>query len=254
MSANPVATTPTAGSSKPDLPLYDGPFAIDGRGWLVVVAACAVAFAQLVLLPLPGSPMAQQWVHAILLPAIPLAALAWAAPRGWTGIFRKVGPRQVAQMLGFGVLNLTVTFGVAIGLNGLIGGNANPAGDILGDASAGERVQFFLASIPQLLGEELITILPLLAILSVLVCRFGWTRRAALATAWIGTAVMFGLLHLPTYDWNILQCLLYIGLARVFLTLAYVVTRNLWVSTGAHIVNDWTMFSVPMLLSGAALI
>ena len=33
-----------------------------------------------------------------------------------------------------------------------------------------------------------------------------------------------------------------ISVARILLTLAYVVTRNLWVSTGAHVVNDWTGF------------
>jgi membrane protease YdiL (CAAX protease family) len=33
-----------------------------------------------------------------------------------------------------------------------------------------------------------------------------------------------------------------IGFARVILTLAYIVTRNLWVSAGAHIINDWTGF------------
>jgi len=30
--------------------------------------------------------------------------------------------------------------------------------------------------------------------------------------------------------------------ARVILTLAYAVTRNLWVSAGAHILNDWSGF------------
>ncbi|MFV0286453.1 MAG: CPBP family intramembrane glutamic endopeptidase [Demequina sp.] len=255
MSANPVAqpvpATTESRRAKPDLPLYDGPGAISGGRWLVVVAACAVSFAQLVLLPIPGGAAIQQWTHAILFPLIPLLALAWAAPSGWTQIFRTVRLRQVLQMVGFGVLNLTVTFTVASALNGVVGGNANPSGDLLADASLGERLNFFAATIPQLLGEELITILPLLALLSVLVRRFHWNRTAALALAWGATAVMFGLLHLPTYGWNVLQCLLYIGLARVFLTLAYVVTRNLWVSTGAHIVNDWAMFSVAMSLPAA---
>ncbi|SEI92326.1 CPBP family intramembrane glutamic endopeptidase [Demequina mangrovi] len=234
-------------TEKPDLPLYDGPFAISGGRWLVVVAACALAFGQLALLPIPGGGELEMWVHAILLAALPLIALAWAAPRGWTSVFRQVGVRQVAQMLGFGLLNLAVTFGVALSLNSVIGGTANPAGDTLADASAVERLHFFAATIPQLLGEELITILPLLALLSVLVRRYRWNRRVALATAWIATAVMFGLMHLPTYDWNVLQCLAYIAVARVLLTLAFVVTRNLWVSTGAHIVNDWAMFSVPLI-------
>ncbi|WP_062303737.1 CPBP family intramembrane glutamic endopeptidase [Demequina subtropica] len=241
---------PTA-SAKPDLPLYAGPFAISGGRWLVVVAACAVAFAQLSLLPIPGGSDLELWVHAILFPLIPLLALAWAAPRGWTQLFRKVRARQVLQMLGFAALNLTVSLVAAITLNGVIGANANPAGNLLAEATGPERLNFLAATIPQLLGEELITILPLLALMSVLVRRLRWSRGAALAVAWIATAVMFGLLHLPTYGWNVLQCLVFIAVARLFLTLAYVVTRNLWVSTGAHILNDWAMFSVSMLAPAA---
>ena len=56
------------------------------------------------------------------------------------------------------------------------------------------------------------------------------------------STLWFAALHLPTYDWNVLQCLGIIGTARIVLTLSYLVTRNLWVSVGAHIINDWTLF------------
>ncbi|WP_062516351.1 CPBP family intramembrane glutamic endopeptidase [Demequina gelatinilytica] len=244
----PVQDAGPAAPATPDLPLYAGPSAISGGRWLVVVAACAVAFAQL---SIPGDGPAQRWIHSILFPLIPLLALAWAAPRGWTRLFRKVRVRQVLQMVGFAALNLTVSFAAATALGGLIGANPNPAADLLSEATGPERLNFLAATIPQLLGEELITILPLLALMSLLVRRLRWSRGAALAVAWIGTAVVFGLLHLPTYGWNVLQCLVFIAVARLFLTLAYVVTRNLWVSTGAHILNDWAMFSVSLLVPAA---
>ncbi|QXT63177.1 CPBP family intramembrane glutamic endopeptidase [Tessaracoccus palaemonis] len=255
MSTETVTETETAAPRRAasDLPFYnDLPTAISGTKWLVIVAACALAYAQLVLLPLPGSAQAQQWMHAILFPVIPLAALAWAAPQGWTAIFRRVRVRDIGAMIGFGLLCLTASCALAMPLAKVIGASANPSAHILAEASTGQQISFFLATLPQLLGEELITILPMLALMSLLV-RWGWSRRASLATAWIGTAVLFGLLHLPTYNWNVLQCLALIGVARLFLTLAFVVTRNLWVSTGAHILNDWIMFSVPILLSAAAI-
>ncbi|WP_062385627.1 CPBP family intramembrane glutamic endopeptidase [Demequina iriomotensis] len=248
---SPLQDGRASAPSKPDLPFYAGPFAITGGRWLVVIAACAVAYGQLTLLPIPVGGELEMWVHSILFALIPLVALAWAAPRGWTALFRTVRIRQVAQMIGFGVLNISVSVAIAVTLNGVIGGAANPAAGTLAEATGPERLNFLAATIPQLLGEELITILPLLALLSVLVRRFGWSRTAALAIAWVATAVVFGLLHLPTYGWNVLQCLAYIAVARLFLTLAYVVTRNIWVSTGAHIVNDWAMFSVAMVLPAA---
>lgn len=109
---------------------------------------------------------------------------------------------------------------------------------------------FYPRTAIQLLGEELLTILPFLALLYFLVAKAHWSRKRAVLVAWIATSIGFGLVHLPTYDWNLLQCLVVIGGARVILTLAYLRTKNIWVSTGAHILNDWTLFSLPMLGAG----
>jgi len=246
--ATAVATT-----AKPDYPFYAGiPAAISGRRWLVVIAACAVAFVQLIAVPNP-TPLVH-WIQVIAFPVIPLAALAWAAPRGWTAVFRRVRPRDVLLMIGFAILNVVVTAGIAIAVSQVADTAANPAGEAIQGMGNGDRVMTLLATIPQLIGEELITILPLLAILSVLVRKLCWSRRAALLTAWVATAVMFGALHLPTYDWNIVQCLVVIGSARLILSLAYMVTKNVWVSAGAHIINDWVLFLSPVVLGGAALI
>lgn len=65
--------------------------------------------------------------------------------------------------------------------------------------------------------------------------------------AWLASAVPFALVHLPTYNWNWVQCLVVIGGARLVLSLAYLATRNLWVSTGAHVLNDWVLFGVGVL-------
>ena len=35
-----------------------------------------------------------------------------------------------------------------------------------------------------------------------------------------------------------------IGSARLVLTLAYIKTKNIWVSYGAHLINDWTLFEL----------
>jgi membrane protease YdiL (CAAX protease family) len=57
---------------------------------------------------------------------------------------------------------------------------------------------------------------------------------------------------LPTYGWNILQALAGVGVARLVLTIPYIVTKNIWVCTGAHILNDWIFFGIALLGAGAA--
>jgi len=39
---------------------------------------------------------------------------------------------------------------------------------------------------------------------------------------------------------------------RLVLTLPWIMTKNIWVSTGAHIVNDWLLFLMSLL--GASLV
>ena len=81
--------------------------------------------------------------------------------------------------------------------------------------------------------------------------RCGLSRKVAILGAWIGSAVLFGLLHLPTYQWNLGQVLLIIGTARLVLTVPYLITKNIWSSTIAHVANDWLIFAV-VLVAGAA--
>jgi membrane protease YdiL (CAAX protease family) len=46
-----------------------------------------------------------------------------------------------------------------------------------------------------------------------------------------------------------MQCLVVIGSARLMLTWAYVWTKNIWVSTGAHILNDWALMAFTVILT-----
>jgi membrane protease YdiL (CAAX protease family) len=71
-------------------------------------------------------------------------------------------------------------------------------------------------------------------------------RKAAIIVAWLVSALVFGLLHLPTYEWNVIQCVVVIGTARLVLSLPWIMTKNIWVSTGAHILNDWMLFGAVM--------
>ena len=167
-------------------------------------------------------------------------------------MFGPVGAREVAWMVGIALLNLFVSMMLGWWVSTFSHTSANRAAErlIMDDATA--LAFHFAAMVPQLLGEELFTILPLLACLWLVHKRFGVQRKAALMTAWIVSAVPFALVHLPTYDWNWVQCLVIIGGARLVLSLAYLATRNLWVSTGAHVLNDWALFGVALLATRVA--
>lgn len=231
-----------------DFPLYDGrPVQLSTGQWAVLMVAVALGFAVLTAeIPLFAGRFGQ-FVPAILFMALPLAALAWVTPSHWTAIFRKVGIRDVGWMFFFAAINFVVTAGIGFAVMQWHGAHANPAGALMAGLSAGDLALFFLKTLPQLLGEELVTILPMLALMAFLHERLELSRLKAIVIAWLATAVLFGALHLPTYSWDFLQCIVVIGGARLILSLAYLKTRNIWVSTGAHVINDWTMFAVGLM-------
>lgn len=234
-----------------DFPFYDGaPVALSAGQWGFVMAAVAAGFLMLALpLPWPPGPLGAL-MPAILFPLLPLAALARVAPRHWRVIFGPVGGREWRLMLGYALLNIVVSMSVGAVVRALTEVTPNAATAQLAGLDLAGRLAFFGKTLPQLLGEELITVLPFLALMHLFAKRFGTGRRAALIGAWLVSSALFGLVHLPTYDWNLVQCLVIIGCARLVLTLPWILTKNLWVSTGAHILNDWLLFSMSLL--GAA--
>ena len=235
-----------------DFPFYRGsPAAITYRQWWLVLAALAAAFMALALsASWSGAGLFWPFVPAVALVAVPLWALSRVTPGHWSCLFGRVGSREVRLMLGFGVLNIVVSMSIGAIVMAFTQTASNASTSQLGSLDTVERIAFFAKTVPQLLGEELITILPFLALLQWLTQGLRWGRKAAVVAAWVCTSVLFGLLHLPTYDWNWVQCVVVIGGARMVLTLPWIMTKNLWVSTGAHITNDWLLFAAGLLGAG----
>ncbi len=235
-----------------DFPFYNGlPIKITGLQWLFVMVMVVVGF---VVFMTPFEFLDNNsyvpFIRAILFFTIPLAGLAIVAKKHWTAIFRKVRGKDVGLMFLFAAINIVVSVAIATVVKLTMGTNTNAAIAGLGELTISEQVSFFINTIPSLFGEEVMTILPFLALMYVFSTKMKLSRKKSIVWAWLISAVMFGLVHLTMYDWNFVQCIVVIGSARLILSLAYIKTKNIWVSTGAHIINDWTIFIITIL--GAA--
>ena len=236
-----------------DFPFYQGnPVALTARQWWFLLALVALAFALLIApIAWPGGELGS-FVPAVLFPVIPLAGLAWVSKGHAGSLFGTVGWREGKLMVLFALLNIVVTMTVGGVVKATFGASSNPAIATASELSPGGLLVFLTKTAVQLVGEEVLTVIPMLALLHVLVSRAGVNRAAGVRWAWLGSAVLFGLLHLPTYRWDFVQCLIIIGTARLVLSMAYIKTKNLWVSAGAHILNDWLLIVINVL--GAKLI
>ena len=231
-----------------DFAFYNGaPRSISTGSWLFVLTMVAVGFGVLAApIDWPGG-IFGQFFPAVLFPAIPLAALAYVAPGHWRSIFARVGSRELRLMFGFALLNIVVSMGVGLALRAFTEVTPSAATAQLGGLDPAGQLAFFAKTLPQLFGEEVITLLPFLALLQGFVRGFGMSRKRAIIAAWLISSIAFGLIHLPTYDWNLIQCVVVIGSARMLLTLPWIMTKNIWVSTGAHVLNDWSLFAMGIL-------
>ena len=235
----------------PDYPFYNGkPVQLTGAQWAFVMLTVVLGFASLVWPALAALGGSGQFVGAVLFSAFPLLGLARVAHRHWTALFRRVGLRELGWMVAFALLNIVVSMAVGAVVMKTVGASANPAIVTLSGQTGPERLAFFAKTGLQLLGEELVTILPFLALLWWLTVRAGLSRHVAITCAWLVSAAWFGALHLPTYQWNFVQSFVIIGSARLVLSMAYMKTKNIWVSTGAHILNDWSLFGLSLLGAG----
>ena len=147
-------------------------------------------------------------------------------------------------MVAFALLTILASLVIGLLLMQVMPLSENPVSDTMRGMTDAQFVSILAVTIPQLIGEELLAILPFLAVLWLCVTRVGMSRRVGIGIALLASSLIFGAAHLPTYDWNWTQSLVVIGTARIMLTLAYILTRNLWVSAGAHILNDWAGFVI----------
>lgn len=230
-----------------DFPFYKGhPVPLDTKGCLWVLVACVSGFLALLAVPHHVQGAAGSWAGAVLFVLLQLAGLWFAVGSAWTAIFHRPTLRELVVAIAsiplvFGLSAVTALF--AVDSQHLA---HNQTVQAMGNLSSVQTVGFFAMSAVQLLGEELVTLLPFLVLLTALQ-RTALKPWVAMGVTWLATSLMFGALHLPTYGWNFAQALLVIGAARLVLTGVYVLTKNVWASTIAHIGNDWLLFTMAML-------
>lgn len=226
-----------------DFPFYNGkPTTVATWKWIVAWFGTFLGFLALSFYPANNN--VESIIPRILFMGIPLVVFACLTRPYWKTIFKKPRRKDYGYMVLFAVLNMVLTpilAGLVLVLGFSTSGNAAAEG--LAGASIGELAAFYIGTGIQLLGEELLVIIPFLATLSTLHLKFGVSRKKAILWAWFVSAMWFGAIHFPTYQWNVVQALVVIGGARIALTLAFIRTKNIWVSAGAHILNDWVLFT-----------
>ncbi|KFE42959.1 MULTISPECIES: CPBP family glutamic-type intramembrane protease [Staphylococcus] len=97
-----------------------------------------------------------------------------------------------------------------------------------------------------LLGEELITAAVCLPIL-ILLLKYT-SKKIAIFTSVLVSSLVFGAIHLPTYDWNVYQSLIVISAIRVPFTFMWFKSKSLLGGAIPHIALDYILISTTLFL------
>lgn len=251
-----------------DFPFYRGlPVTIDGKGWARILSLLILGLLCLMMGYFPSLPYwLESYALALLLPAAAILGLRWGAgPGAVRALFRRPRLRDLGTLAFFLVLSIASSMLLTQVADYLTAAdaplNSNPAAMAQDETfyqppldpldPEGEWVEssfgigeFLLmrgAEVFQLMGEELLGVLPMLWMLWWFTKK-GMPRIHAVWVSWVLSSLLFGVWHLPTYDFHLLQSLVVIGVGRMVDTAAYIKTKNLWMSYAVHLLFDWFVF------------
>ena len=138
--------------------------------------------------------------------------------------------------LGFSLIAIVIS-SILVQKLGIEGSN-NPIFDVLTEDNF---KSFFLSTLIQFIAEEIIFIIPFLFIINKVKIENNIIKTIL---AILISSIIFGAMHLSTYDFNILQAVLIISIIRTGLSMSYVISKNLSVTYIIHIIYDWTLIFI----------
>lgn len=239
--------------TRDDFPFYNGvPKKVSAKDWTIMLIFTLLGFLFLALMPIPFLPkIAGMFIKAIALVLFPIVGMKLVLGKDWTLIFRKFHGRDIRTIVLYTILAILVAtiFGMLLKAIGIDEATNPVAIDKNSKNALGLFALLRSQELIQLFGEEFLAILPFLALLQLFTAKFKLHRKKSVMLALLFSSIIFGLLHLPTYQWNWYQCILLIGTARIFLTLTYIKTKNIFVSYVTHYIYDTIIFALTFFLS-----
>ena len=230
-------------NSKDDFPFYNGkPSSISNKQsvFLIFICILSICIFQSINMPKVIKPFFN--LSFILLAFIPITK------SNWTKIFRKIHLEDIKLTFILTGLNLIISFYVFLFLYIFfnINFNSNPV-SLNDNNSLFENITILFKLIPALFGEDLTRVIPFLCILQLSKNLFNISKKNSIIIAWIINSISFGLFHLPTYNWNLIQCIL-LGISSIIPFYSYIKTKNILILFGAHYLHDLiTLIIFPLI-------
>lgn len=206
--------------------------------WILALVLAIGSFYGVILL-FYALKVKNEIIYALAISILCLLSLLMVDKKFIKKIFLPIKMKDILYIiigLGFSIVAVIIS---AIAVERLgIKGATNPIFDVL---TPDNFKSFFVSTTIQFIAEEIIFIIPFLFVINKMK-----TENNILKTifALLLSSVIFGAMHLSTYDFNLLQAVLIISIIRTGLSLSYVLSKNLSVTYIIHIIYDWSLIII----------
>ena len=112
-----------------------------------------------------------------------------------------------------------------------------------------EVILMIISMLIGLMAEELVKVITFLLFMT-LIFKYTENRRTSMTMGIILCCIVFGLLHLRAYAFNLVVCLLIVGVGCIIHLYPYLKTKNIVNSYLTHIMIDLLGVVVPLILLG----
>ncbi|MGX7148153.1 CPBP family intramembrane glutamic endopeptidase [Enterococcus ureasiticus] len=246
---------------KQDFPFYnDQPIALSWRLWIIwvtITIGTFFFFSGLLLQPVikilnlkeklkmvtenPLNSIGITYGFLVVTLLIAFGTYWMIAGNRWDALFKKITWKEFGLSALLGIVGMFITaLYTKIVLTDLF--HIKTVADVTTKVNhtASKSVPILKASetVIQLIVEEMWAIVPFLFILMICHKSLLMNRKNSILIAWIISSIIFGLYHIPSYDGNIAQAILDIGLSRLILTFSYIRYKNIWASYTTHLFWD----------------
>ncbi|KYG33415.1 CPBP family intramembrane glutamic endopeptidase [Priestia endophytica] len=157
--------------------------------------------------------------------------------------FKKISWRQIKWAFYFSVVALLISMSIALLITkSSYALDSNPS---IEDQGIVQVIKLIIG----LLGEEILFFSTFFLVLSLCLKKNFKKRMLNLYVSILFSCLVFGLAHLWTYDFNIVQCLIVIGLPSAIKVILYLWSKNLWCTYLQHFMYDFIVFLLVIMYS-----
>ena len=218
-----------------DFPFYNENPKLNSKDWTALILGVLVELSLIfgLIYYIPGTEYLPYEIFPVLYFVVLIIPAAYVCKGKLGLLFKTPELNDIKVIIICYILYSIFTIAMGVALNYLGVNTVANSADIANQIDAVSILLMFI----QLLGEELFKF-TIFILAMALTFKFTQKRKTSVIVGIAVCCIIFGLIHLESYGWNLIQCLAIIGLGTVITTYPYYKTKNITNSYILHLMID----------------